>query len=67
MGVGALANGQPVNGIVVAHDADDRLRYAIHSVLNVSLLLYEVTFRLAPAPAPALHSHTHSESAHDWA
>lgn len=49
-----LANGRPVHGIVVAHDADDRLRYAIHSVPNAALLLYEVTFKLAPAaPGPA--------------
>ncbi len=47
-----LADGRPVDGIVVAHDADDRLRYAIPSVPGVSLLLYEVTFKLASASAP---------------
>lgn len=47
-----LSEGRPVEGIVVAHDADDRLRYAVHSVPDVSLLLYEVIFTLAPAPDP---------------
>ena len=51
-----LSDGRPVDGIVVAHEADERLRYAIHSVPQMSLLLYEVAFTLAPAPPPTAAS-----------
>jgi hypothetical protein len=38
-----------VNGIIVAKDISDGLRYAVSVVPNVSLFEYEVEFRLKPA------------------
>lgn len=35
-----------VDGLIIAHAADDRLRYAISELPQVSLLLYEVSFHL---------------------
>lgn len=45
----AAEDGQPVEGIIVARDADDRLYYAARAVPGLSVLLYEVTFALHPA------------------
>jgi len=46
--------GQAVEGVIVAHDADDRLRYAVQPVPGMTVLLYEVSFSLHPAgPAHA--------------
>jgi hypothetical protein len=42
------ANGQAVEGIVVAHEHDDRLRYAAAAVPGLTILTYHVTFQLAP-------------------
>ncbi len=42
-------DGQPVEGIVVAGDADDRLYYAARAVPGLSVLLYEVNFGLRHA------------------
>ena len=41
-----LAGERAVRGVVVASSIDDRLRYAVCVVPNVSLLEYEVEFRL---------------------
>lgn len=41
-----LANGETVEGIVIAHETDDKLRYALKAVPNVRLMLYEVEFHL---------------------
>lgn len=43
------AEGQSVEGIIVAGDADDRLYYAARAVPGLSVLLYEVTFALRHA------------------
>jgi hypothetical protein len=40
---------QAVEGVIVAHDADDRLRYAVQPVPGMTVLLYEVSFSLRPA------------------
>jgi hypothetical protein len=40
---------QPVEGIIVAGDADDRLYYAARAVPGLSVLLYEVNFGLRHA------------------
>jgi hypothetical protein len=41
--------GQDVEGVIIAHDADDRLRYAVRPVPGMTVLLYEVGFSLRPA------------------
>jgi hypothetical protein len=41
---------QGVEGIVVAREHDDRLRYAAAAVPGLTILTYSVTFRLAPMP-----------------
>ena len=38
-----------VNGVIVAKEISDRLRYAVCMVPNVSLFEYEVEFHLNPA------------------
>ncbi len=42
---------EQVEGMVIAHEADDAIRYALSAVPNVNLLLYEVDFRLTTVPA----------------
>ena len=44
------ASGQSVEGIVVAHEHDDRLRYAAAAVPGLMILTSHVTFQLGPAP-----------------
>jgi len=44
------ARGQSVEGIVVAHEHDDRLRYAAAAVPGLMILTCHVTFPLGPAP-----------------
>lgn len=44
-----LAGKREVHGVVVAKDIDEKLKYASLLVPNVSLLEYEVDFRLHPA------------------
>ena len=46
-----LAGGGPVNGVIVARQIDERLRYAASVIQNVSLLEYEIDFRLREAAA----------------
>jgi len=46
-------NSQSVEGIVVAHERDDRLRYAAAAVPGLTILTYHVTFQLAPMPSVA--------------
>lgn len=45
--------GQNVEGIVVAHEYDDRLRYAAAAVPGLTIMTYQVTFDLAPVPGIA--------------
>lgn len=44
--------GDTVEGLVIAHEADEGLRYALRRVRDVSFQLYEVEFRLRGAPTP---------------
>jgi len=44
-----LAGSAPVNGVIVARQIDERLRYAASIIPNISLLEYEVDFRLREA------------------
>jgi hypothetical protein len=46
------APGQLVEAIIVAHDADQSLRYAVSAVSGLSLLRYEVSFALHPIDGP---------------
>jgi hypothetical protein len=48
------ATGQGVEGIVVAREHDDRLRYAAAAVPGLTILTYRVTFHLEPVPGIAL-------------
>lgn len=45
--------GQGVEGVVVVREHDDRLRYAAAAVPGLTILTYNVTFRLAPMPGLA--------------
>ena len=44
-----VAEGRAVEGIIVAHDADDRLTYAVAPIPGLSLLVYEINFALRAA------------------
>jgi endonuclease len=49
-----LANpGQPVEGIIIAHESDEPLRYAVAAFPGLQLLTYAVTFELNPVTGPA--------------
>jgi restriction system protein len=37
---------QPVEGLIVTHESDDRLHYSVSVVPSLGLLLYELTFAL---------------------
>jgi hypothetical protein len=43
-------DGQAVEGIVVAHEFDERLRYAATAVPGLAVLTYRVNFELVPMP-----------------
>lgn len=40
--------GQPVTGIVVAHEMDEALRYAVKHLTDIEVKTYQVDFRLLP-------------------
>ena len=40
---------ETVEGLVIAHEADESIRYALAAVPRASIQLYEVEFRLRPA------------------
>jgi hypothetical protein len=47
-----IADGRKVDGIIISHDTDDRLRYAAMAVPGLQLLTYQLTFTLSGlAPA----------------
>ena len=48
------APGQDVEGVVVAREYDDRLRYAAAAVPGLAILTYRVTFSPEPVPSIAL-------------
>jgi hypothetical protein len=48
---GELADkGDQVEGLVIAHSADDALRFALSATRSIRLMLYEVDFRLRENP-----------------
>lgn len=46
------APGQPVEGLIVAREADDALRYAVTAFPGISLMTYQVAFQLSAITAP---------------
>ncbi len=45
--------GESVEGLVIAHDVDDSIRYALSVTTNVDVQLYEVKFSLtSSSPLP---------------
>jgi hypothetical protein len=44
--------GQPVEGLIVAHDAEEGLRYAVAAIPGLHLMTYEVTFQLSEVAEP---------------
>lgn len=47
--------GQPVEGLIVAHDAEETLRYAVAAFPGLQLMTYEVTFQLNTIDNPSRH------------
>lgn len=45
--------GQPVEGLIIAHDADEALRYAVAAFPGLQLMTYEVTFQLNTVEDPS--------------
>ena len=45
--------GQPVEGLIIAHEADEPLRYAVAAFPGLQLTTYAVTFQLSPVDEPA--------------
>jgi len=41
-------SGQGVRGIIIAKEVDDALRYAVKSIVDVSVLTYRIDFKLSP-------------------
>lgn len=48
------APGQPVEGIIVAEEADAKLYHAATAVPGLSVKVYEVSLGLEPAPVPMM-------------
>ena len=44
--------GENVRGMIIAHGIDEGLRYALATLPNVEVQLYEVQFQLRPVPRP---------------
>jgi RecB family endonuclease NucS len=44
--------GQAVEGLIVAHESDDALRYAVSALPGLELMTYEVSFQLSPVESP---------------
>ena len=45
--------GQAVDGLIVAHESDDALRYAVSALPGLALMTYEVSFELRRVDSPA--------------
>jgi hypothetical protein len=51
-------DGQPVEGLIVAHECDDRLRYAVSAIPGLGVLLYNMSFLLRPTDLAVKVLHT---------
>jgi hypothetical protein len=47
---------QPVHGLIVAHEQEDRLAYAVAAVPDLSVLTYQIDFRLSSPARPDVAS-----------
>jgi hypothetical protein len=45
--------GQPVEGLIIAHDADEPLLYAVAAFQGLQLMTYGITFQLKAVEDPA--------------
>lgn len=50
--------GQRVEDLIVTHESEDRLRYAVSAIPGLGLLLYEVTFSLRPGELGSTRGHS---------
>ena len=41
-----FANGKPVDGIIIAHESNDDLKYALFQANNIKIFTYEIEFNL---------------------
>lgn len=48
-----LSKNQPVDGIVICHEADENLKYALSVTPNIRFFLYQVSFKLDPGEVEA--------------
>jgi restriction system protein len=46
------APGQAVEGLIIGHDADDALRYAVSAIPTIRLMTYQVAFSLTATELP---------------
>jgi hypothetical protein len=46
------APGQAVEGLIIGHDADDSLRYAVSAIPTIKLMTYQVAFSLTATELP---------------
>ena len=44
--------GQPVEGLIVTHEAEETLRYAVAAFPGLQLMTYDVTFQLSSVDGP---------------
>lgn len=51
--------GQPVAGLIVAHESDDALRYAVSALPELELMTYEVSFELRQVETPKAQGASH--------
>lgn len=56
------ASGQPIEGIIVAHDYDESLGYAALALPGLSVFAYEVTFSLHAVDAPTQLDGSHEQT-----
>jgi hypothetical protein len=51
-GIELAAGGQAVEGVIVAHEVDDALRYAVNAQPAIRLMTYQVAFSLTDVDIP---------------
>jgi endonuclease len=62
----SIADGKPVNGVIVAREISESLRYAVSVVPNVHLFEYEINFLLKPATAIVSDDMPSSSTRSNW-
>ncbi len=51
-GIELAAAGQAVEGLIIAHEVDDSLRYAVSALPAIRLMTYQVAFSLTAVEVP---------------